>query len=312
MSDRTSATRSAGRELPDSTLGTLLLTPAGLVSAVFLLGPLGYGLAMAFRRINSSTLNSAWPFVGLDNWQRVLTSPQFHSAVPRTLVLAAGTVVLSLTVALVMSLVLNERFPGRAFVQVAVLLPWIIAPIASGLMWRWLFDGNFGLVNLVGTRTGLLDDNVGWLARPNVAMFVAVLAESWRSIPVLTLLFLARLRGINPNLYKAAKIDGAGMLSRLRFVTLPSMRGIVAVGAVLQTISALQAFDVLFTLTQGGPAGATTVLNLLLYKQAFQSLNFGSASVLALVIGLLTVLVLAVVMGLRLLARRVTARGGLG
>ncbi|MQA77405.1 MAG: ABC transporter permease subunit [Streptosporangiales bacterium] len=298
--------------MSDSTLGTVLMTPAGVVSMVFLVGPLLYGLAMGFRRINSSTLNADWPFTGLDNWQRVLSNPQFHAAVPRTLVLAGGTVALSLVVALVMALVLNERFRGRTLVQIAVLLPWIIAPIASGLMWRWLFDGNFGLVNVIGTRTGLLDQNVGWLSRPNVAMAVAVLAESWRSIPVLTLLFLARLRGLNPNLYKAAKIDGAEIAARLRHVTLPSMRGVLAVGAVLQVISALQAFDVLYTLTQGGPAGATTVLNLLLYKQAFQSLNFGAASVLALMIGFLTAFVLVVVAAARVASRALADRRGAG
>lgn len=281
------------RKLPDKRLGSFLVLPIAIVSLIFLVGPIAFGLAMALKRIDSRTLNGAWPFNGLSNLASVLGSPAFVGAFPRTIVLATGTVVLAVTAGLLMALLLREKFAGNSLVQVAVLLPWIVAPVTAGLMWRWLFDGNFGLVNVVGVQLGLLDSKVPWLSLPDVAMGVAIFAESWRSIPLIALLFLARLSNINPAIYAAAKVDGANASRRFWNVTLPSLRTILGVAVVIQTINALQAFDVLFTLTQGGPSGATTVLNLLVYKRAFQDLNLGQAAVLAIIVAILTGLVLA-------------------
>ena len=170
-----------------------------------------------------------------------------------------------------------------------LLLPWAIAPVVTGVYWRFIFQGNFGIVNGLLTAVGV-DDPPIWLNNGDTAMAVAVVANVWRSLPLLALILLAALKGVPQSLYRAAALDGARPLQSFRFVTLPSIKNALIVVIVLQLILSLQVFDIIFTLTGGGPGDQTRVISYHIYLRAFGDLSFGYSAALAVILLLLTAL----------------------
>src|SRR5690606_21976132 len=159
------------------------------------------------------------PFVGLENYAEVLSSPALHASVWRTLVFAAMTVVSSVLLALVLALLLNEQFRGRKVVRVLFLLPWAVAPVVSGVLWRFLFQSNYGLVNAVLYQLGVIKQYVTWLNDATIALSIASIATTWKTTPFLMLIILAALQSIPESLFRAARMDGAGPWARFRAIT---------------------------------------------------------------------------------------------
>ncbi|MCB0122014.1 MAG: sugar ABC transporter permease, partial [Caldilineaceae bacterium] len=205
----------------------------------------------------------------------------------RTFYFAALTIVLSTGFALALALILNEQFPGRRPVRVLVMLPWAVAPVVSGVLWRYIFQSNYGLLNALLYQLGVIKSYVVWLDKPTLALSIAAIATAWKTIPFLTLIMLAALQSIPESLFRAARMDGAGLWARFRFVTLPHLRNILIFAVVLQIIVSLQTFDLIFTLTRGGPGQGTVVLSFLVYINAFERLSLGKASALALLLAIL-------------------------
>jgi ABC-type sugar transport system permease subunit len=198
--------------------------------------------------------------------------------------------VISTTLALTLALLLNEHFRGRKPVRVLVMLPWAVAPVVSGVLWRYMFQSNYGLMNALLYQLGIISSYMVWLDKPTLALTISAIATAWKTIPFLTLIILASLQGIPESLFRAARMDGAQVWARFRYVTLPHLRNILIFAVVLQIIVSLQTFDLIFTLTRGGPGQGTVVLSFLVYVNAFERLSLGRASALALLLALLIML----------------------
>jgi multiple sugar transport system permease protein len=188
--------------------------------------------------------------------------------------------------ALGLALLLNEPFKGRKPVRVLVMLPWAVAPVVAGVLWRYIFQSNYGLANAVLYQLGFIQHYIVFLDKASLAIAIAAVATTWKTVPFLTLIMLATLQSIPEQLYRAARMDGAGLWARFRFVTLPHLRNTMIFAIVLQTIVSLQTFDLIFTLTRGGPGQGSVVLSYLVFINAFERLSLGRASAMAILLAI--------------------------
>ncbi len=270
--------------------GLLLLSPTTIILLIFLVLPIGYAGMMSLQQIEL-TISPDRTWTGLDNYVDVATERAVRESLGRTLFFAALTIVISMTLALGLALILNESFRGRTPVRVLVMLPWAVAPVVGGVLWRYIFQSNYGLANALLYQLGVIQHYQVWLDKPMIALAIAAVATAWKTLPFLTLIMLAALQSIPEALFRAARMDGAGIWARFRFVTLPHLRNILIFSVVLQIIASLQTFDLIFTLTRGGPGQGTVVLSFLVFLNAFERLSMGKASALAVLLaGLIIVL----------------------
>jgi ABC-type sugar transport system permease subunit len=272
----------AGRldRLTDRQFAFLAFLPGGLLVGLVLLPPMLAVLGVSFFRIELLKDDNIF-FAGLRNYERLAADPNFLDAVPRTLFFALGATLLTVPLALATAMLLNRGFRGATILGIALLLPWAVAPVVTGLYWKFIFQSQFGLATGLANIFGFADGPVLWLAEPGTAILVAIAASAWRTVPLMAILLLAALKTIPEAQYRAAKMDGATGWEAFRFVTLPSIRNTLLVVSILSLILTLQTFDVLFTLTGGGPGTSTTVIIYYIYKSAIGTLSFGYSSALA-------------------------------
>jgi multiple sugar transport system permease protein len=292
--------------MDESRFGLLLILPTALLLLVFLVYPIAYAVVMSFNRIEL-TVSPDQRWVGLNNYSRVLGDRVMRESIVRTLIFAGLTVVICVGLSLILALVLNESFKGRKFVRVLILLPWAVAPVVNGVMWRYLFQSNYGLVNAVLYSLGIIPVYQAWLTSAPLALTVAAVATAWKGMPFVTLILLASLQGIPESLFRAAKMDGAGVIARFRHIILPHLRNTLIFAVLLETIVALQVFDLIFTLTRGGPGQGTVLLSYLVYINAFERLSLGRASAMAVLLALLIMSLVALTLALILRLRPRTA-----
>jgi ABC-type sugar transport system permease subunit len=262
-----------------------LLIPTALILLIFLGIPIGYAIMMSFQKIEL-TISPDRSWAGLGNYANLLQDPVLYASIFRTLYFAFLTIILSTLLSLGLALLLNEPFRGRKPVRVLVMMPWAVAPVVAGVLWRYIFQSNYGLANALLFQLGFIEHYVVWLDKAVLAISIASIATTWKTVPFLTLIMLASLQGIPEQLYRAARMDGAGAWSRFRFVTLPHLRNTLIFAVVLQTIVSLQTFDLIFTLTRGGPGQGTVVLSYLVFINAFERLSLGRASAMAILLAL--------------------------
>jgi multiple sugar transport system permease protein len=261
--------------------GWLYLSPA-LVVLVALLGfPIIQSFLLSFQSVRAANGLFGGTWTGLANYQKLLDDPAVVRATTNTVYFTAVEVVAVVMISLLFAQLLNDPRVKSAFFTVVLLIPWAIAPVANATIWKWIYNGNYGILNQVLLATGIIDKPVVWLADPSMALNLMLLADIWKSIPFITLLLLAGLRGIPPVLYKAAKIDGASRWQTFWSVTLPQIRPVLLICVVLQSIWAVKVFDLIYVLTKGGPADGTVTLNFLAYRSAFNFGDLGYGSALA-------------------------------
>ncbi len=257
----------------------LLLTAPTLLAVFAVIGiPLVYSLLLSLHEIN--VLTHRWVFVGLGNYASAFSDPAFLAAFIRTAVFTAATVLAGLAVGLGMAVVLNARFAGRGLLRALVLVPWAMSPVAVGILWGWIFNGDYGPLSGLLLDLGLIGSSVHWLGNGTVAFGLVALVYVWNQAPLTCLLLLGGLQSMPDSLHKAARVDGAGPWRRFRRVTLPWLRPMMLLVLILTSINAIMAFDLFWTITKGGPGSATTVFSWLGYVQAFQYFRFGQGAAL--------------------------------
>ncbi|GDY31760.1 carbohydrate ABC transporter permease [Gandjariella thermophila] len=252
----------------------LFILPNMVVFGLFTIWP-------ALNSFNISLYDSGngrrFNWVGTDNYREILSDPEFWGVARHTAVFVVGFVVLVTVAATALALLLNAQVRGRGLFRAAYFLPVLISPVVVGLIWNWALERQNGLVNTVLGAMGL--GAPGWLLNPNLAMGVTIFVGLWTHLGFYAMILLAGLQGIDPSLYDAARIDGAGAWQRVRTITLPLLRPTTLVVVVLATIAGFQAFDFIYTLTGGGPVGATTLIVQYIYLKAFESpIRYGLAS----------------------------------
>jgi multiple sugar transport system permease protein len=261
--------------------GWLYLTPALIVLVALLGFPIVQSFLLSFRSVRAANGLFGGTWTGLANYEKLFSDPAVAKATTNTLYFTVVEVVAVVAISLLFAQLLNHPRVKSAFFTVVLLIPWAIAPVANATVWKWIYNGNYGILNQILLSLGIIDKPVVWLANPTTALNMMLLADIWKSIPFITLLLLAGLRGIPPVLYKAAKIDGASRLQTFWSITLPQIRPVLLICVVLQSIWAVKVFDLIYVLTKGGPADGTVTLNFLAYRSAFNFGNLGYGSALA-------------------------------
>ena len=277
-------------KISDRRLAWLLVSPALLVTAAVALFPLAWTV---WESLHQHDLRMPWlgrPFVGLANYAEILGDGRFWGALLHTLFFAAVTVALELGLGLFLALAMNQAFRGRGLVRAAVLVPWAIPTVVAALLWRFLFDTQAGIANAALTGLGLLDEPIVWFVRAATAWVPVILADVWKTTPFVALLLLAGLQGIDPAIYEAAAVDGAGVWRRLWSVTLPLLKPALAVSLIFRTLDAFRVFDLIYVLTGGGPGTATEPLALYAFNSLFSNLRFGYGAALSVIVFLVTFL----------------------
>jgi ABC-type sugar transport system permease subunit len=301
---RTSKRAGWSAERRDLRLALLLCAPAVLSVCAVALFPLIYTV---WESLHLHDLRMPWrgrPFIGLANYAEALSDPRFLGALVHTLVFAALSVSLELVLGLVLALLLHGGFAGRGVARTLALLPWAMPTVVVALVWRFLFEPAGGADALL-LATGLVERAPLWLGDPVLAWVPIVLADVWKTTPFVALLLLAGLASIDPALYEAARIDGAGRLQTLWHVTLPSLQPALLVAVIFRSVDALRVFDLIFVLTSGGPGTATEPLSMYSFVALLRNLRFGYGAALAVIVFVLTLL-------LALLFLRVGGRALLG
>lgn len=268
--------------------GFLLVLPALVTFCVIILYPFLRALSYSFFEY---TLFTPQPvFAGLENFREILTNPRLLGSWLRTLIFVAGTTGLTFVLGLTWAILMHQRFRGRIFIRSASLLPWVFPSVVTAFLWAWIYNGQYGVLNALLLKLGIVSEPVVWLSTSAGAMAAVVMAKAWVAIPLFMAFFLAGLQGLPTERLDAARVDGANNLEVLRYVALPHLRSTMAIVLVLGAIGNLQQFDIIYTLTAGGPIRATTVLSIEVYKQAFENWNTG----LAAAIGVLWLLTIAI------------------
>ena len=254
----------------------LAVAPTLLVVAIVVGGPLVYSFYLSLHRTNPIT--KKWFFVGFGNYAAAIGNADFWAAIGRTVYFAGFTLVGSTLLGLAMALVLNQRFVGRGLLRSFVLVPWAMAPVSVGVLWSFVYAGDYGAL------TGLLDDlglgrfAMPWLGDGFRALNLVALTQVWSQAPLTALMLLAGLQSMPDSLRRAAMLDGAGPVARFFAITLPWLKPNLLFISIVTTINSLMAFDILWIMTRGGPGAATTVLSWLGYLTAFQFLRFGEGA----------------------------------
>ena len=260
----------------------LLIAPTALLVGVLVLYPMVRGLLVSLYG-GREIVPRPEDYVGLANYLGLLRSREMANALRVTLLYAAGTVSLSLAVGMACALLLSAEFPGRGIARAALTVPWGTPMVASALIWYWMYDPQYGLVNFLLRKTGVLSSNVSWLLSPRWALSAVVLVDVWRIFPFGAVVLLTALTAVDRTLYDAARVDGAGPVATFLRITLPGIRPSLAILTLLFTIWSLKRFDTIWILTQGGPADATNVLAVGIYREAFRNFHTGNAAAIAMI-----------------------------
>ncbi len=261
-----------------------LITPAAVIMLAVTLIPLLQSLYMSLVKWNLARPKTVGTFVGIDNYLFILRDPRFWDSVRITVEFAALAVFLEVVLGVLIALMLNREFRGRTFVRMLALLPWAIPSIVNGIMWKWILNPRYGALNGLLLQVGLIKspaDYIIWLGSPTLALVMVVLADVWKETPFIMLLILAALQTVPKDLYEAARVDGAGPVRILFRITLPLISPTLFVAIALRTIWALKSFDLIYTLTSGGPSNGTTVIGFYTYMQSFISLDLGRGAAAA-------------------------------
>ena len=259
-----------------------LLLPAVVVLLAVYAFPVLYSFYLSVRRVNLVQSADVHPFVGLRNYLAAVSDGLLASSIGVTAIFAAGSVALAVLFGLGIALILNdESIKGYKVYRSLLLIPWAVSPVANALMWTWIYQGRYGVLNAILVKLGIIEEYINFFIRGDTAMAALIFAEVWKAVPFVALILLAALQGVRRDLYEAAEIDGAGAWGKLRNVTLPSIRNVLLVIIVLQTMWEMQAFAIMYVLTQGGPGVSTTTANLYIYKAGFKQLQLGYSAALA-------------------------------
>ena len=268
------------RDPSEASLGMLLLAPAFLLLALIVVYPIGTLIFNSFFDLRLSG-GSGMKFVGLENYLLVLKDPDFWNATWNTVLITLITVPGALVVGLGLALLANLPFRRQWPVRLALLLPWALPLAFAGLIFAWFFHTEYGVVNDIARRLGFGSEPTMWLLQPRFAFAAICLTIIWKTSSFMALILLAGLQMIPRSLYEAAEVDGATRWQQFWQITIPMLTPSIVVALIFRTITALQTFDIPYTMTKGGPGNATETLAMLIHKTTIDYLDVGYGSTLA-------------------------------
>ena len=256
----------------------LFLLPA-LAILILLFGyPLLNSFIMAFQNYKLTSTNIT--FNGLENFRKLLADKDAFMILKNTLVYVVLSVLGQFLLGMALALALKKKFRGRGLYQSIVFLPWAFSGFVVGLIYRWSFNGEYGVVNNILLDLGIIDKKIAWLGTPGYSMAVVIIAMIWMGIPFFAIMILAALQSIPVDVYEAANVDGCGVLRQFFQITLPYIKPTIITTVLLRTIWIFNSFDLVLVITNGGPANSSQTLPAYMYSKAFSTYDFGFASAL--------------------------------
>jgi multiple sugar transport system permease protein len=270
--------------MKNGALSTMFFLPAGIFMLVFLVYPIFLLIRDSFYKID--LINpSLREFVGLANYTNSLTSSRFLKALWNTVVYIGVAVCIEFILGLILALLLSNAFKGSQFIRTLLLSPLMLAPLVTGLIWKFMLNDQFGIINWGLYKLGLLSDphQILWLSDSRFALYSTIMADIWLTTPFIMLVLLAGIKGIPISLYESAEIDGANKWHKFRYITFPSLIPVATVALLIRIIDAARTFDIVWVLTQGGPGFSSEVLSTYMYKTLTRYGEVGQSSAMAVI-----------------------------
>jgi ABC-type sugar transport system permease subunit len=257
----------------------VLILPAMLLIVAMMVYPLIQTVVFSFSTVQLPLLTTV--YAGAKNFAAVAADPDTIPIALRTLGWIAGTVAIRFVLGFAGALIFNAKVRGTVWLRVLVIIPWTLPSVVAANLWRWMLQGDIGVIDQTLRATGLGFLAADWLGDPTFALWAVMVAYSWQGFPFVMLLLLAGLQGLSQEQFEAAALDGANWWQTFRLITLPSMRGIIAIALILEVVSSINSFDTIMIMTGGGPANATLTFGINIYRTGFSLFDFGKASALS-------------------------------
>lgn len=273
----------------DALVGILLILPSLLIILGISLQPI---LSTLYLSLFESTrgINAIQTFVGFGNYIALLQDSMFWITIGRTLYFTLISVGLELVLGLAIAQLIHTHPPGWKFLRTSLIIPWAVPTIVNGTMWRWIYNADYGALNGLLLQLGIIDKYVPWLTKPDIAMNLVIIADIWHSVPFIALILQAALATLPADLDEAAAVDGASALQRFFLIRLPLLRPAILVALVIRTVEAFRVFDIIYVITNGGPANRTVTISYLTYLEMFSFGHLGRGSALSFLISLFTLI----------------------
>lgn len=264
--------------------GVTLILPATMLLMICFAIPLVYAVLISFSSSNA-VMAQKIDFVGIKNYVSILTNSRFREALFHTLFFTVTTIILEFIIGFAVSLLLYTEVPGFRFFKLIMSLPLMVAPVVSGLQWRWLFADQYGVINYILKAIGI--NPPLWFTTANGSWVTIIVANLWLATPFVILVLLAGLGGLSENMNEAARIDGANGRQIFFRIMLPQLKPTILIILVIRLSDALRIYDLIYILTGGGPGGKTEVLSTYIYKRIFTDLEFGKGQAASFVVMIL-------------------------
>ncbi len=271
----------------DALIGFALILPSFLIILGISLQPILSTLYLSLFEVPRG-INLQNTFVGFGNYITLLKEPIFWETIGRTFYFTIVSVGIELVLGLAIAQLIHAHPPGWQFLRTSLIIPWAVPTIVNGTMWRWIYNADYGALNGLLYQLGLIDKYIPWLTLPNTAMNLVILADIWHSVPFIALILQAALATLPPDLEEAASVDGATAFQYFWLIRLPLLRPAILVALIIRTVEAFRAFDIVYVITNGGPANGTVTISYLTYLEMFTFGHAGRGSALSFLISLFT------------------------
>jgi len=264
-----------------------MILPSFLFISVIIFLPAIRSIFMAFQDYNMYFLTKK--FIGFRNFSDAFSDPVFIQALRNTVIWVLLSLALQFTLGFSLALLLRKPFRGRGLYTALVFYPWAVSGFVIGLQWRWMFHGSAGVINDLLLKAGFIRERIAFLSDPNYALYSAIVANIWYGVPFFAIMLLAALQSVPQELYEAAKIDGANAFKQFANITIPYVKPVIINTTLIRFIWIVNFPDIIFSMTNGGPAGSSHILSTLLISKVYNEYNYGIASAIGVIIMLILV-----------------------
>ena len=272
-------------------MGYLFLIPSLILIAVLVLYPVFETIRLSFFNYRIQTMALGETFIGLDNFKNIISDSEFLTSLKFTLIFTVTAVSLETIIGIFFALIMNQKIPGQGIIRTAVLVPWAIPTIISGLMWKFMYSQQYGVINYILKTLKIITKNLPWLSNAQLAVVATIIADVWKTTPYMSLLILSGLQTIPAQMYEAAAIDGATKIQRFIHITIPLIKPVLSVAILFRTLATFRIYALISVLTSGGPANATQSLSLYTIKTYFNYGNLGYGAALATVTFIISLII---------------------
>lgn len=272
-------------------VGWLLILPALLIRAVTIVYPM---ITTAwYSLLDYKLITGTKKFAGLKNYGKMLSDPAVQDSIRFTLVFTIVSVILIVIFGMLLALLLNVKFKGKKFLRSIVLIPWAVPTIVIGIAAQWAFNDTYGFINDLISRITGTNCNFAWLVDQVGAQFAVIIVDVWKNVPFFAIMVLAALQSVPMELYESAAMDGAGAIRRFFSITIPHVKRVLITMGVFFTLWRLTSFDLVYSMTQGGPGSKTSLISYKVSTEAFKNLNYGYASAISMLLFIVMIFVAA-------------------